>query len=313
MKALRSTLAWMAILVSLSACGTKNAESDTSQDSVVLTVQSAIAAAASPASASEGGSLALAFDPRIDWASGDYVDPVDSVEPQSTSCTYTASRSTCANNTTTVTWNNCSIDRGRFTLSGSWTETFSGTDAAQCTIPVGSGGTVVRTTTGTTLRFPIGATLTTDTLGGSTWDGTTLSGTGITVSNNSGTRQISIEGLRRVLRGPTGRVWFDHLIQTSVPLSVTGSRAGGNRVIASGEIKTFHQTAQFTTTNVFNNVSWGSSLCCYPTSGTITSTFAGSVTGTATLDFSPGASTCGQANYTAPDGQSSEIVLQHCE
>jgi hypothetical protein len=95
---------------------------------------------------------------------------------------------------------------------------------------------------------------------------------------------------------------------TSSGLTTTGTRAGGDRVISSGTVTLYHNLAKYTATNSFNSVTWGSSTCCYPTSGSVTTTFTGTKSGTGTMTFT---STCGAATYVDSTG-SSNVTLTQC-
>jgi hypothetical protein len=70
----------------------------------------------------------------------------------------------------------------------------------------------------------------------------------------------------------------------------------------------YHNLAKYTATNSFNSVTWSSSTCCYPTSGSVTTTFTGAKSGTGTMTFT---STCGAATYVDSTG-SSNVTLTQC-
>ncbi len=285
--------------------------SESVTDSTSNTSQTAMSQAGSSASATESGSVGFlgneaGGEALSSYESANYVDP-DQVHPTATACTYSSVRGTCASSADTITWGSCTVDGGLVTMSGTWSETFSGTGASTCTTPISSGGSVTRTSSSSVMTFASGATLTTDTNGGTAWDGTTIPSTGETVSNSSGTRTIVINGIHRALKGPRGTTWFDHYI-TSTGLTATGSRAAGTRSI-SGSLKVYHGLLKYTATSTFNTVVWGSSTCCYPTSGNISSTLTGSLSGSTTLTFS---STCGSATYVDTSGTSSSLTLTHC-
>lgn len=287
---------------------TTDSDTESTSDSTSNTSQTAMSQAGSSSSATESGSVGfLAEDALSSYESANYVDPDQSIRPTATACTYSSVRGSCASSADTITWGGCTVDGGSVTMTGSWTETFSGTGASTCTTPLSSGGSVTRTSSSSVMTFASGATLTTDTNGGTAWDGTSIPATGETVSNSSGTRTIVINGIHRYLKGPRGTTWFDHYI-TSTGLTVTGTRAAGTRSM-SGNLKVYHNLLRYTAASTFNTVIWGSSSCCYPTSGNISSTLTGSLTGTTTLTFS---STCGSATYIDNSGSSSSVTLTHC-
>lgn len=134
-------------------------------------------------------------------------------------------------------------------------------------------------------------------------------GTTIAYNGPGTTRTIAIGGIHRVLTGPRGTVWFDHSLETTTDLTVTGTRALGTRTITAGAVKLYHNRAEYTATSTFdgtNQVKWGSSSCCYPTAGKITTVLTGSLTGSMSLEFT---STCGSALFTDRDGSTSTVSL----
>lgn len=228
-------------------------------------------------------------------------------------CTFANVRSGCSGAVRTITWGGCYI--GATAMTGGWTETFS--SATACTNFTNTGGlastgdAVTRTTSSSLATFLTGITLNTDSSGGTAWDGTVINSNGVTITQGAGaTRTVNIDGIHRVLKGPMGVKWFDHFITGN--LTVSGKRSSGNRAVSSGTINVYHNLLKYTASNSFSGVTWGNSTCCYPTSGTISATFTGSQTGTASLNFGPGATTCGNATYANTSGTSSTVALTHC-
>lgn len=285
----KGLLAFFALLTLSSFVSCKKQDEEIVQDSFSNALQTAMSEIGSASTATEG-------------ANSPFVG-----------CTFANARSSCTGAVRTITWEGCYI--GTTAMSGGWTETFG--SATACTNFTNAGGlasngdSVARTTSTSLATFLTGITLNTDSSGGNAWDGTVINSNGVTVTQGAGsTRTVAIDGIHRVLRGPMGVKWFDHFITGSV--TVTGKRSSGNRTIASGTINVYHNLLKYTASNSFSGVTWGSSTCCYPTNGTITATLTGSVTGTATLDFSPGATTCGNASYTYNSGTPTTITLSHC-
>ncbi len=104
--------------------------------------------------------------------------------------------------------------------------------------------------------------------------------------------------------------FWDHTVSTGAAgITVTGS--GANRV-ASGTITVQHNLAKYTSTTTFNNVAFGDTNCCFPTGGTVSTTFEDgpNMSKTETLSFTGAA--CGEATLTAADGTTSTVTLQHC-
>lgn len=273
--------------ICLSHC--KKQEEELIQDNFSNVMQTAMSEAGSQSTATEG-----ATSP---WAG----------------CAFANVRSNCSGAVRTISWNSCTLST--MTMTGGWTETFSSNTACSNFTNAGglssNGDAVTRTTDFSTATFLSGATLTTDTNGGTAWDGSVISSNGVTVTQGAGsTRTVNIDGIHRVLKGPLGTKWFDHFLTGNITMS--GKRSSGNRVITGGTLTVYHNLLKYTASNAVSGVSWGSSSCCYPTAGTISTTLTGSVTGSVSLDFSPGAATCGNATYTNTAGTTSTVVLTHC-
>lgn len=290
------------LIVSCHSKSSSTATTTTTTDGSEATsnaTESAMSEANSHASSSEGSST-----PGAGFAKSSISSILDPQELAATSaCSYSSNRSTCSSGTDTIAWASCTVAKG--TLTGGWTETW---DTCPTTAGVvTTGHSVTRTSSLQTLTFNSGAYVTTDTSAHTAYDGTAIPGTGVTISNTSGTRTITINGIHKTEYGPYGKKWFDHSITGT--LSVTGKRSTSNRII-TGTQTLYHNLAKYKAAHTYNSVTWSDSTCCYPTGGSITSVFSGSKTGNATLAFS---STCGEATYTDTDASSSTITLTHCQ
>jgi hypothetical protein len=222
----------------------------------------------------------------------------------------------------TVTWGN------NRTASSSWnhpftlnygsmcdaTHAFMENQAAGCQLTrTSAAGGTTRTITG-----PLGNTyaIDHDTNGaGSGWDATVMpapsnggvQGTCATGGCTAG-RTIVINGshLTGTVDGVT--VW-DHTVSTDAAgLTVTGS--GRSRVV-SGTVIVQHNIIKVTATSKFDNVGYAEPLCCFPTTGSVTTTFSkGSDVGKSeSISFS---AICGEATLTKTDGTKEALTLQHC-
>ena len=123
----------------------------------------------------------------------------------------------------------------------------------------------------------------------------------VVVSGSHLTGTVTIDG-----RSTT--IW-DHTVSTGTGgLDVTGS--GSSRVV-SGTVTVQHNLAKYTAKATFDAVGYSEPGCCFPTSGTVTTTFSsGPSTGKSeTLTFLPA---CGEADLTHADGSKDVITLQHC-
>lgn len=307
------------VLVTLGAC--KKAENSTDeesvQDSVANIAESAVASAAEQANAVTTAGGFLDSDLGSD---GTGLAP----NPQA-ACSFASARGSCTNGTISVNWGGCSIGITGATLSGTITESFASFGAASCQMN-GNGSSLSRKISDSDPRkitFASGATLTEDMNPGTAWDGTTFpnADTGTVITREESTTSngqtcstsgltacynIKVQGLQKTLTGPRGRTWFDHIVAGDI--TAVGRKSSGNLVV-TGTGTVWHQIAQYKAVHTFGSVTWGSSSCCYPTSGSIGTALTGSVTGSASTFFS---STCGEATYYGTDGSSTAITLTQC-
>lgn len=110
------------------------------------------------------------------------------------------------------------------------------------------------------------------------------------------------------INGKETKIW-DHTVSTGAGgITVTG--AGRSRVV-SGSVTVQHNLLKYTSTAMFDSVAYGEVGCCFPTSGTVTTTFSkGANTGkTETLTFTP---VCGDAILKTASGATEALTLQHC-
>jgi hypothetical protein len=108
--------------------------------------------------------------------------------------------------------------------------------------------------------------------------------------------------------GDSFKIW-DHTVTSGAGgLTVTG--AGADRVV-SGSVIVQHNLLRYTSTTTFSSVGYGEPLCCFPTTGSVSTTFSrGSNVGkTESLTFS---SVCGEATLTKADGASEPLTFEHC-
>ena len=303
------SLVLAAAAVSIS-CSKADEGSESVSDSNSNMADFAQGAVGSMANESESGVVGTSAMPFI------FPEEQANYGPLST-CTWSSARSvSCASSTIAVNWGGCTSVGGDLTLTGGWTSTFN--SSAACSAFESSGGPgngnhLTRTSaSGFTVRFSSGMRVTSSTEAHTAYDGTAIPETGIRVQQTSATvtdRSITIFGLHRILRGPRGTKWFDHSLKTDAALTVTGTRSGGTRTV-NGTLTVFHNLARYTATNVMTNVKWGTSTCCYPTSGTIATSFSGTVTGTATTTFT---TNCGIASFVDTTGTTSTVTLRSCE
>jgi hypothetical protein len=104
------------------------------------------------------------------------------------------------------------------------------------------------------------------------------------------------------------RIW-DHTVTTGAGgVTVTGT--GTSRSV-SGTVTVQHNILRFTSTTTFDSVSYGEPGCCFPTGGSVSTTFSSgpNVGKTESLSFSL---LCGEATLTNTNGTVEALTLQHC-
>lgn len=243
-------------------------------------------------------------------------------------CSYASARGTCASTSRTVNWGDCTLSTGSgltFTVKGTITENYSGFGAAVC-LMTGDGSSLTRRVSSDNPRVitsSLGGTLTSTMTPDTAWDGTTFSsastGTvitrlqtgssnGLTCGNLDTTAcyHVVVNGVQNVRRGPRGRKMFDHIITSD--LTVQGRRTDEDMTV-TGTSSVWHQLLKYKAVNTFNNVVYGDEDCCFPTSGSISTVFTGSVSGSGSMSFS---ATCGQAQFTDTTGETKTVTLTQC-
>jgi hypothetical protein len=81
--------------------------------------------------------------------------------------------------------------------------------------------------------------------------------------------------------------------------------------VVTGSVIVQHNLAHYTSTTVFNDVAYGNTACCYPTGGSVTTTFSSGPnrSKTETLSFT---AICGETSLTKPDGATESLTLEQC-
>jgi hypothetical protein len=108
--------------------------------------------------------------------------------------------------------------------------------------------------------------------------------------------------------GATLKIW-DHTVSTGAS-GITVSGVGTNRIV-SGSVTVQHNILRFTSETTFDAVGYGDAACCFPTSGSVSTTFSKGIDvgKTETLSFS---AACGEATLKPASGTSVPLVLQNC-
>lgn len=132
-------------------------------------------------------------------------------------------------------------------------------------------------------------------------DGVQLTATSLVIGGSHLTGTVTIGGTEY-------KIW-DHTVSTGAQ-GLTISGTGTSRVV-NGSVTVQHNILRFTATSTFNAVTYGDATCCFPTGGSITTTFEnGSDVGkTETLTFGH---VCGDATLTPAVGIPENLTLAHC-
>lgn len=239
-----------------------------------------------------------------------FLNPIQS-SIAGTSCpTILSQSSSCSSGDLTLTYDDCSFAHSSATWSGTQTIAFSPSCPTTMTVAqlMSSGITLTRTFgTGTTETNASGevTTIDTTTAASSGYNSSvTVSGEGEQAVWSASGRTLQILGLH--LTG-SGNEKYDHTIN-STALTVSGY--GTNRALSNGTVTVQHNLAKYTAVVTISNLAWGLANCCHPTSGSFSTSYSGSVSGTETLTFSD--TSCGAASLQSTSGATSAITLGHC-
>jgi hypothetical protein len=123
----------------------------------------------------------------------------------------------------------------------------------------------------------------------------------------NGQREITIMGAHYT--GKTDRSQWDHTVTTDAPLMEQGHGAG--RKILSGTVRVQHNLAQVTSVTTIQSPLTHSAGCCYPTGGSVSTTFSGGKMDgkTETMEFT---SKCGEVQFTDVTSKQTGLTLHHC-
>lgn len=318
------------------SCKKKSEDEAEDSDNTAYLMTESLSEASGQASATEGGSGTVGasfvsnqldiIEEEVQFAKNQVAQArSDQITQAANECRYSSVR-TCSATVGTVAWNGCTIAGPRIstTMTGGWSETWS--NSGDCSLGyLSPSDSVSRSSTGSTISFPAGGNITTDTKGGTAYDGTVfVSGAILSSRPNTTNRAIGMSptnsAIHKVYSGRRGATIFDYYTQPT--LTITGAKSNGttsglgtssaNRAM-SGTVTLYHNLAKYTATNTFNTVTWSTASCCFPVSGSITTTFSGAdaPTGPMTLTFT---ANCGSATLTTPsDTTGSEVQLSTCQ
>lgn len=297
-------------VVCTTACQKKSEDTSEETDSLERLAVESLNEISAQTSSNEGGLSAVSSSLKN-----------ERLMQQSEECKY--SNRTCSSGAGTISWNSCTISGPKATvaMTGGWTESWS--NVGDCNTGYLSANTSVdRSATNSTITFATGANISTDTLGGTLYDGTSIPTGSVNINRTTTTNRIitmspSNSAIHKVMKGRRGTTLFDYFIKPNVTITGTRQNNSQNNLGATksvtGNVTIYHNLASYTATNYFSAVTWGNSSCCFPTSGSITSSFSGTnpPSGPILLTFT---STCGEAKLTTPtDSAGTIVILESCQ
>lgn len=208
-----------------------------------------------------------------------------------------------AGKTLTLLYKNCSIPGS----SGPWqgSQILTSSNSVSCgTFPLETPGSTLNRTFGTGTQFLANnSEVQLDTTSSSGFEFSVVGGTQVTFIG-AGIRKLAIAGVHVV--APS----WDYSLSSNI-LNPIDINVGTGAKIVNGTVTVQDNTSKITGASVFTNVIYSMlSTCCHPQSGTVTTTFTGTKTGSEVLTFS--SLGCGSAILKDSSGSSSAVALTNC-
>ncbi len=218
------------------------------------------------------------------------------------SSAYAAACTRSLSNASGICTRNVNCEAGAYVWSGTAQLTFS--NGSTCAL--GAMGETFTRTVNFTRSGPRGSLQTTS-ASRTPYTGPAIGGgIEVTKADNGTAVDVDILGQHKILTRTNGAVLFDMSFTTPTPLQLNKLARNG-RIISSGVLDVYHNRAQFTAEHTISNLTF-SSACCYPVSGSISTTFSGTLSGSGSVTFN----SCG--NFTATyKGQSKSYSMANCE
>jgi len=207
----------------------------------------------------------------------------------------------CSSETKTATYTDCAIGSTDLKYSGHVALRFKG-PLCRFTLSDDAFTRIVELTRDGLL----GSTVTTSSELHKDYRGNTIGGGSTTTKTPDGSN-TEIMGLHKIRTNKAGEKTFDISFRTTDSF-VANHLARGTFAIQSGTMEVIHNLAEYTATFVAKDLVLDPSACCYPTSGTVSVTYAGSITGAASVSFG----TCGEVTFTR-NGAEKSLTLAGCE
>lgn len=287
---------YMCLSVALSACGSAD-EGNDATSAADESIQAGLSALSGAVNSGNDGSTSFAsIKPTL------YEKLLSglTVEAAVSTCGIPARSDSCSSGVKSASYSNCSV--GRQTYSGDVTLNFSDSSCSMSSI----NDYVVRTVDLSRTGF-FNSTITTSSADHLDYRGNTIGGGSKLTRTGIGSLSLRMLGVRKLRTRATGASVYDIQSRTTSDLQLVGTW-DGNRTIQSGSLEVIHNLAQYTATFSFDNVQYNKATCCYPTSGSISVAYSGSVSGNATVTFA----SCGVATIVN-NGVTKNLNLAGCE
>ena len=138
------------------------------------------------------------------------------------------------------------------------------------------------------------------------------------VSPTSHTAGITVRLVGYAGASPSGTAVFDHTLTTPTTDTPLNIAIAGQTQTVTGSLLVQNNLEKSTASVTFNSTGYDlSSGCCYPTSGSVTTSFTGGANDGLSESFAFSSSTCqsaslGQVSYTDVTGRVGTYALSHC-
>lgn len=294
---MKTKILGLAIISTLVACGQKKTNSS-DLENMQVSLEAGVTAVNAAADDQAGSSYAKTspFERKNAIVSiGDWLLP----KSYAASCSR-AALEPCMSGVKSESFSSCDLPASGRSLDGSVTLTYSN---SSCNLAVGDS---VTRTYDFTISGPYGGRLHISSANATDFSGNTYGGGGILTHTGSNAWSIQVLGKHAEL-SVGGRTLMDLQMRTLSDLSITGSLTRSGRVVDGGSFEVAHNLAKFTATYSPHNLTW-TAFCCHPVSGTLSVSYAGSLSGSATVIFNG----CGSATIEK-DGLSRDVSLNYCE
>ncbi len=290
----------LSLMLALAACGKRNQTDDNSAqslsvDPVEASVESGLTMISGMADEQAGSSYAQMTSQQ----KGSVWQMLLGPQALADACTR-AYFQTCNSGVKEANYNACLVSGTSRSITGSVDLSYSHTS---CTLST-NGDSVTRTYD-LEISGPRGGVVSHQSAVASDYRGSSYGGGGRITKTNAGW-DLEVLGRHSQMQYRSREV-FNVSTRTLSAMQITGSLSRSGRTVTGGQLEVNHNLSKFTSVIVPSNLQWTNS-CCHPTSGSLSVTYSGSKSGSATVTFQG----CGSATVDQ-GGQQQQIELSYCE